>query len=121
MANMTYTNGSDSWHLDTGTTLDEYTLLDGDRVLIKDGTGADAKGNGIFEYTLSSKTFYRSPDADNQANISGTEMGGGVFVFVMNGTVWPNTGWIVSAPTGTATLLLGYNLAEQQVSMLLMV
>ena len=104
MANMTYTNGSDSWHLDTGTTLDEYTLLDGDRVLIKDGTGADAKGNGIFEYTLSSKTFYRSPDADNQANISGTEIGGAVFVFVMNGTVCPNTGWIVSAPTGTATL-----------------
>lgn len=215
MTNLSYSN--EVWTL-TGGVIDGVTLADGDRVLIKDATGGDAVGNGIWVFDSSTGTLSRSADADNAApageaaastsgdiiiqgqksdpsfatgmtytltangveytygptttndrdyfaginglnipgltigshnddgfingvqltytpqapgdqliianttgwahlaitpgtytssggaNAAGAEMGGGVFVFVLEGTVWQDSGWVVNNPTGNATL-----------------
>jgi len=211
MTNLSYSN--EVWTL-TGGVIDGVTLADGDRVLIKDATGGDAVGNGIWVFDSGAGTLSRAPDADNAApageaaasaggsivlrgtvqdpyagatvyeynltadgvnytasgagaigviqsmgvpgltvefqdagglislvtliytgssitltdttsadpsgwtltghtlgtytgsaaNAAGSEMGGGVFVFVLEGTVWQDSGWVVNNPTGNATL-----------------
>ena len=68
------------------TTLDGYTLVNGDRVLIKNE--ATQANNGIYVRT-SSTVFTRAVDFDTTA-----EMGGGDFTFVENGTLYNNTGWV---------------------------
>ena len=90
---------------------DGVTLSDGDRVLIKDGTGlTNAKGNGIWVYNLGANTFSRATDAnnlttENLATGISSELRSGVFVFVEQGTVWGSTGWVLSTPaTGTVTI-----------------
>lgn len=210
MTNLSYSN--EVWTL-TGGVIDGVTLADGDRVLIKDATGGDAVGNGIWVFDSSAGTLSRATDADNSApageaaastgsivlvgtvqdpyagstdrewnitadgidytatgtnifgdinsmnipgltvsftdtdtqislvtltytgssitlsdttssdpsgwaltghtlgtytnsgaNAASSEMGGGVFVFVLEGTVWQDSGWVVNNPTGNATL-----------------
>ena len=215
MTNLQYSSSTQVWAL-TGHVIDGVTLVDGDRVLIKDATGADAVGNGIFvfEAVNTNGTLTRATDADNTApageaaanatgdiivqgnifdpsfatdktytltangitytygptttnnrdyfdginglnvpglvidrydgsyvqltytpqvdgdqlvladtngwthlgitsgtytssggaNAAGSEMGGGVFVVVLEGTVWQDSGWVVNSPTGNATL-----------------
>lgn len=108
MTNLSYSN--EVWTL-TGGVIDGVTLADGDRVMIKDATGGDAVGNGIWVYDSSAGTLSRATDADNSAaggeastDSSDSEFGGGVFVFVLEGTVWQDSGWVVNSPTGNATL-----------------
>jgi len=90
MANLSYNSGSDIWTL-TGTTLDGVTVGNDSRVLIKDAT--DKKGNGLF--VNSSGTLTRITDPT---------FGGGDFVFVQEGTIWADSGWVVSSPNRVATI-----------------
>ena len=89
MANLSYNSGSDIWTL-TGTTLDGITVGNS-RVLIKDAT--NKKGNGIFVNSGGSLT-----------RVSDPTFGGGDFVFVQEGTVWADSGWVVSFPNDVATI-----------------
>jgi hypothetical protein len=87
---------------DSGTalTLDGVTVADGNRILIKDQSTQTANGiytvsndgGGTFSYT-------RSLDAD-----TGTEVTGGLAVFVEGGNTQADTGWVLSTPNGSATI-----------------
>ena len=82
------------------TTLDGYTLVNGDRILVKDQTNAFE--NGIYTRT-SSTVFTRAIDADTSSDLSG-----GVFVFVEQVTLNGDNGYVFThngAPTiGTTNL-----------------
>jgi len=114
MSSLSYNNsGNGAWTWTGGGTavFDGVTLSDGDRVLIKDGSGlTNAKGNGIWVYNLGANTFSRATDAnnlttENLATGISSELRSGVFVFVEQGTVWGSTGWVLSTPaTGTVTI-----------------
>ena len=92
------TPGAAPWTNVTAPVFDGVTLVDGDRVLIKDST--DAKGNGIFTYDDGANTFVRADDADNSPE---NEVSGGMFVFIESGTQ-ADTGWVMSEPNGVAVL-----------------
>ena len=88
---MTYDNGTSGVGatLTTDTpinTLDGYSLVNGDRVLIKNQ--ANSAHNGIYIRT-SSTVFTRAADFDTTAEIAS-----GDFLFVANGTVNGKTGWV---------------------------
>jgi len=68
------------------TTLDGYSLLPGNRILVKNE--ANTAHNGIYERT-SSTVLTRAQDTD-----SGVEIAGGDFTFVTNGTLYNNSGWV---------------------------
>ena len=74
----------------TGIVLDGVTLATNDRVVIKDCT--DARGNGIYyvESVATNATLYRTSDG------VGTDLKNGVFMFVGEGTVWGDTGWVIT-------------------------
>ena len=82
------------------TTLDGYTLVNGDRILVKDQTNAFE--NGIYTRT-SSTVFTRAIDADTS-----TDLSAGTFVFVSQGTANGDNGYVFThdgAPTiGTTNL-----------------
>lgn len=81
-----------------GGTIDGYTVLDGDRVLIKNQT--DATENGIYDYVDATSTFTRSSDFDNSPT---GEVYNGVWIpKVENGSTNASTSWIVSS-VGTGT------------------
>ena len=68
MSRLSYNSGNDTWSLaagGNGYTIDNVVLGNGDRVLVKDGTGSAAVGNGIFTY--SGGTLTRATDADNRS------------------------------------------------------
>ena len=67
-------------------TLDGYSLVNGDRILIKNQ--ANAAHNGIYIRT-SSTVFTRAADFNTVAEIAS-----GDFLFVSNGTVNGKTGWV---------------------------
>lgn len=109
-------NGSWLWNNPSSATFDGITLSDGDRVLIKDATGTDARGNGIWVYALATKTFTRAPDANNLATenlstASSTEIRTGTFVFVERGSVWGSSGWVINSPVG-GTITIGTDQIE---------
>ncbi len=88
---VTYDNGTDGVGatLTTDTpmnSMDGYSLVNGDRVLIKNQ--ANAAHNGIYIRT-SSTVFTRSSDFNTTA-----EVASGDFLFVSNGTVNGKTGWV---------------------------
>ena len=90
---VTYTNGTENdgvgakLTLSTGiSTLDGYTLVDGDRILIKDETAQEH--NGIYIRT-SSTVFTRATDFDVPEEIAS-----GDFLFVENGTVNGSNGYV---------------------------
>jgi len=83
---------------------DGVTLAVGDRILVKSQT--DAKQNGIYDITSvggsSSKwVLTRSADSDNNPN---GEVAGGDFTFVTEGSTNASIGFILSSPSGAATL-----------------
>jgi len=79
-----------------GSTIDGVTLATGDRILIKDqGAGSE---NGIYTVNASGAPT-RSTDAD-----SNTEVTGGMFTFVEEGTASSDTGWLL---TNNGTITLG--------------
>ena len=69
------------------TTLDGYTLLNGDRVLVKNE--AAQANNGIYTWTTGGTILTRATDFD-----TATEIASGDFTFVSNGTLYGNTGWV---------------------------
>jgi hypothetical protein len=73
------------------TTLDGYTLLNGDRVLVKNE--ATQANNGIYTWATGGTVLTRATDFDTAA-----EMASGDFTFVSNGTLYANTGWVQTDP-----------------------
>jgi hypothetical protein len=73
------------------TTLDGYTLLNGDRVLVKNE--ATQANNGIYTWATGGTVLTRATDFDTAA-----EMASGDFTFVTNGTLYANTGWVQTDP-----------------------
>lgn len=68
-------------------TIDGVSLVEGDRVLVKNQSTASA--NGI--YVVGSGAWTRATDAD-----SSEEVTSGMFTFVEEGTLNKNTGWVLS-------------------------
>lgn len=90
----TYDNNAKTFTLTSAlNTLDGYSLVNGDRILIKNQTN-DFE-NGIYIRT-SSTVFTRAADFDSVAEIAS-----GDFLFVSNGTVNGNTGWVQTIPMVT--------------------
>ena len=73
------------------TVLDGYTLLNGDRVLVKNE--ATQANNGIYTWATGGTVLTRATDFDTAA-----EMASGDFTFVINGTLYANTGWVQTDP-----------------------
>src|SRR5210317_2417623 len=95
---VTYDNGTlgvgATLTLSTGiSTLDGYTLVDGDRILIKDES--TQAHNGIYIRT-SSTVFTRATDFDTTA-----EVASGDFLFVENGTTNGSNGYVQTETTTT--------------------
>jgi len=68
-------------------TIDGVDLLAGARVLVKNQT--DAAENGI--YLVDAGTWPRATDADSSGDLTG-----GAFVFVEEGTLYADTGWVLT-------------------------
>ena len=79
--------------------IDGYTLVSGDRILIKDA--ADPRGNGIFIYDATNQAFVRASDANNSP---GNEVSMGLAVFVETGSVNSSTAWVLIEPNSAASL-----------------
>jgi hypothetical protein len=73
------------------TVLDGYTLLNGDRVLVKDEV--TQANNGIYTWATGGTVLTRATDFD-----TAIEMASGDFTFVSNGTLYANTGWVQTDP-----------------------
>jgi hypothetical protein len=78
---------------DTLTAIDGITLTVNDRIVIKDE--ATSAHNGIYTYT-STTVLTRATDFDTP-----TEMAGGDFVFIQQGTIYNDTGWVMTDPVTT--------------------
>lgn len=77
---------------------DGIQLAHGDRVLIAAKEPGRMKINGLYTYDVTD-VFIRATDADNSP---GGEISGGMFTFVEEGTVYGDTGWVLSSPNGGA-------------------
>jgi len=75
-----------------GSTIDNYTLISGDRVLIKNQTNSIE--NGIYVVQSNSSPPIRTRDL-----LSGS-VASGCFVFVERGSINRNTGWICNSLSG---------------------
>jgi hypothetical protein len=73
------------------TTLDGYTLINGDRVLVKNE--ATQANNGIYTWATGGTVLTRATDFD-----TAVEMASGDFTFITNGTLYANTGWVQTDP-----------------------
>lgn len=76
------------------TTLDGYSLQNGDRVLVKNE--ATQANNGIYTWATGGTVLTRATDFDTT-----TEVASGDFTFVTNGTLYANTGWVQTNPVTT--------------------
>lgn len=76
------------------TTLDGRSLQNGDRILVKNE--ATAANNGIYTWATGGTVLTRATDYDTP-----TEMAGGDFTFVQNGTLYNDTGWVMTDPVTT--------------------
>lgn len=76
------------------TTLDGYTLVTGDRIIVKNE--ATQANNGVYTINSAKTVLTRATDADTPA-----ELNGGDFFFVQNGTTLDNTGWVIVDPVTT--------------------
>jgi hypothetical protein len=76
------------------TTLDGYTLVNGDRLLIKNEV--TSANNGIYTWATGGTVLTRATDFDTNVEIAA-----GDFTFVSNGTLYANTGWVQTLPVTT--------------------
>ena len=95
---VTYDNGTAGLGATLTTTgtygdIDGYTLQLGDRLLVKNET--DTAWNGIYELT-SSTVLTRTTDFDQNTQITA-----GSFIFVSNGSINADTGWVQTATVTT--------------------
>lgn len=70
------------------TTLDGYSLQNGNRIIVKNE--ATTANNGVYTWATGGTVLTRATDADTPA-----ELNGGDFFFVQNGTSYDNTGWVI--------------------------
>ena len=77
----------------TLTTIDGVTMTAGNRIVIKDQ--ANTAHNGIYTYT-STTVITRATDFDTPV-----EMAGGDFVFIQQGTLFNDTGFVMTDPVTT--------------------
>ncbi len=73
------------------TVLDGYTLVNGDRVLVKDEVAS--ANNGIYTWATGGLVLTRATDFDTAA-----EMASGDFTFISYGTLYGSTGWVQTDP-----------------------
>ena len=73
------------------TAVDGYTLLNGDRLLVKNEVAQ--ANNGIYTWATGGTVLTRATDFDTAA-----EMASGDFTFVSNGTLYGSTGWVQTDP-----------------------
>lgn len=87
-----------------GDTIDGYTLVAGDRVLVKNQDTASE--NGIYE-VQSDGSVVRADDADSNAEVTP-----GLFTFVEQGTVNADSGWVLitDAPISLGSTGLEFSL-----------
>ena len=79
-----------------GAAIDGVTLASGDRVLLKDQTAGAT--NGIYIWNGAAAAMTRAGDMDATSEITG-----GAFTFVEEGTVNADSGWVISTD-GAITL-----------------
>ena len=96
---VTYNNGTDgvgaTLTLSVAlTTLDGYTVATGDRLMIKNEVAT--ANNGVYTINSAKTVLTRAIDSDTP-----TELNGGDFYFVQNGSVNDNTGWVIIDPVTT--------------------
>lgn len=83
------TGGSGSFTGVSTTVIDGITLVNGNRILVKNQ--ADPKQNGIY-VRISSTVWERSSDMDGTPS---SEVSGGAYVFVETGTTMGASGWVL--------------------------
>ena len=97
-ANVNLTNASE---IANGRTIDGITLVTGDRVLVKHQTTASENGIYIANDAVAPT---RATDANSDAEVTA-----GLFAFVEQGTLYGNTGWVLTSDNpitlGTTSLL----------------
>lgn len=76
------------------TVLDDYTLLNGNRILVKNQ--ATTSQNGIYTWATGGTVLTRATDFDTNVEIAN-----GDFTFVTYGTQYGNTGWVQTLPVTT--------------------
>jgi hypothetical protein len=76
------------------TTLDGYSLVNGDRILIKNQ--ASGLQNGVYTWATGGTVLTRATSSDTT-----TELNGGDFFFVVHGTTNGDTGWVITTPVVT--------------------
>lgn len=76
------------------TTLDGYTILNGNRLLIKNEVAS--ANNGIYTWATGGTVLTRATDFDTNVEIAS-----GDFTFVTSGTLYANTGWVQTLPVTT--------------------
>ena len=76
------------------TTLDGYTIQNGDRILVKNE--ATQANNGIYTWATGGTVLTRATDFDTS-----TEIASGDFTFISNGTLYGDTGWVQVDPVTT--------------------
>lgn len=74
--------------------LDGYTLLNGDRVLVKNEVAS--ANNGIYTWATGGTVLTRATDFD-----TAIEIASGDFTFVTYGTLYASTGWVQTSPVTT--------------------
>jgi hypothetical protein len=76
------------------TTLDGYTLVNGNRILVKNEVST--ANNGIYTWATGGTVLTRATDFDTNVEIAS-----GDFTFISNGTLYANTGWVQTLPVTT--------------------
>jgi hypothetical protein len=76
------------------TTLDGYTLVNGNRILVKNEV--TSANNGIYTWATGGTVLTRATDFDTNIEIAS-----GDFTFVASGTLYANTGWVQTLPVTT--------------------
>jgi len=76
------------------TVVDGYTLLNGNRLMVKNE--ATQANNGIYTWATGGTVLTRATDFDTSVKIAS-----GDFSFVTNGTLYAGTGWVQTQPVNT--------------------
>jgi len=76
------------------TVLDGYTLLNTNRILVKNE--ATQANNGIYTWATGGTVLTRATDFDTSVEIAS-----GDFTFITNGTLYASTGWVQTNPVTT--------------------
>jgi hypothetical protein len=99
-----YSNGSDVWtNIVNPKTIDGVTILDGDRILIKNAT--DGRGNGIWSYSSANMQFTRTADCSNLSVTDAVRLG--ITCFVNAGTANKGAGFVLISNGGSPANING--------------